>query len=167
MPSFRSKRTVLYGDCDPAGAIYTPRVAHFVVEALLDFQASLLGGPAARELLAMGVLPPARSMHIDFLALLTYDDEIELEVSCIEVGTTSFTCQVEATRRDKRVAFRARLTQVCVSPQSKRPVGLPPKLRAALLAALPERLAPQPAALASSASAAAAKSTNRRTRAAR
>lgn len=134
MPSFRIKRTVLFGDCDPAGAIYTPRVAHYVIEALLDFQASLLGGPAVRELLAMGVLPPARSMHIDFLAPLTYDDELQLEVSCIEVGASSFTCQVEATRLDNRVAFRSRLTQVCVSPSSKRPVELPEKLRAALLA---------------------------------
>lgn len=133
MPSFRIQRTVLFGDCDPGGVIYTPRVAHYVVEALLEFQAHLLGGPAARELFAMGVRPPARSLHIDFLALLTYDDQIQLEVSCIEVGTTSFTCQVEATRQDHQVAFRARLTQVCISPESKRPVALPDKLRAALL----------------------------------
>ncbi|MBI5720429.1 MAG: acyl-CoA thioesterase [Burkholderiales bacterium] len=134
MPSFRSKRTVLFGDCDPAGAIYTPRIAHYVIEALLDFQASLLGGSAARELFAMGVLPPARSMHIDFLAPLTYDDELQLDVTCIEVGKSSFTCQVEARRRDNELAFRSRVVQVCVSPATKRPVELPERLRAALLA---------------------------------
>lgn len=137
MPSFSSKRVVLFGDCDPAGAIYSPRVAHFVIEAVLEFQASLLGGSAARKLLAMGVLPPARSLRIDFLAPLTYDDEIRLDVACIEIGSTSFTCQVEATRIDARVAFRSRLTQVCVSPATKHPAQLPPALRAALLGAPP------------------------------
>jgi 4-hydroxybenzoyl-CoA thioesterase len=115
-------------------AIYTPRVAHYVIEAVLDFQTDLLGGRAARALLALGVLPPARSMQADFLAPLTYDDELELEVSCIEIGVSSFTCEVQARRCADQVAFRARVTQLCVSPATRRPVELPEKLRAALVA---------------------------------
>ena len=32
--SFISKRTILFGDCDPAGIVYTPRIGYFVVEAV-------------------------------------------------------------------------------------------------------------------------------------
>jgi acyl-CoA thioesterase FadM len=34
---FKTTRTILFGDCDPGGVIYTPRVAHFVVEATHEF----------------------------------------------------------------------------------------------------------------------------------
>lgn len=132
MTPFQITRTVLFGDCDPAGAIYTPRVAHYVVEALLEFQSHILGAPAARAIFALGVFPPARQLNIEFLAPLTFDDTLQMLVAVSEIGKTSFTCQVEAFRHDGQVAFRARLTQVCVSPDTKRPTPLPKKLRDAL-----------------------------------
>ena len=132
MHTFKTKRTVLFGDCDPGGVIYTPRIAHYVVEAVLEFQASRLDGPAARRIFDMNVLPPARSLSVEFMALLTWDDRIELEVTCTEIGTTSFTCEVTARREDSKVAFIGKLTQVCISPTTKRPVALPEKLRLAL-----------------------------------
>ncbi len=128
-------RTVQFGDCDPAGAIYMPRIAHFVVEAILEFQSVIFGGPAARRIFSMGVLPPARHLSIEFVGPLTYDDKIEMKVSCTDVRDTSFTCDVEAAREDGQVSFRARLTQVCVSPETKRPVQIPESMRAALLTA--------------------------------
>ena len=134
--SMHVRRTVLFGDCDPAGFIYTPRISHFVVEAILAFQTFRLAGSAARKILELGVLPPAKSMSIDFLAPLVWDDEIDMEVKCTRVGRTSFTCEVTARRQDNEVAFRAELTQVCVSPQTKRPVELPTPLRKALLSDL-------------------------------
>jgi acyl-CoA thioesterase FadM len=130
--SFRSRRTVLFGDCDPGGAIYTPRACHFVVEAILEFQSWLLGGPAARTIFEMGILPPAKAISLEFVSPLTWDDVIELEVACSAVGETSFTCDVASSRLDRELAFRARLTQVCVAPDSKRPVAIPLALRSAL-----------------------------------
>src|SRR5262245_54342391 len=100
MSAFQISRTVLFGDCDPAGAIYTPRIAHYVIEALLDFQSHILGAPAARALFALGILPPARVLNIEFLAPLTFDDTIQISASVVELGETSFTCRVEAARQD-------------------------------------------------------------------
>ena len=28
---------VMFGDCDPAGIVYTPRISYFVIEAVHDF----------------------------------------------------------------------------------------------------------------------------------
>ncbi len=133
MGTFKIERVVLFGDCDPAGAIYTPRVAHFVVEAVLAFQSARLDGSAARKIFEMAILPPARRLTIDFLAPLTWDDCLELEVACTEVGTTSFTCEVTARRKDRQVAFRGRLTQVCIAADTGRPIALPEPLRRALI----------------------------------
>lgn len=129
---FKTSRHVLFGDCDPAGVVYTPRIAHYVVEACLDFQAHLLGAPAPRSFFALGILPPARNLCIDFLAPLSYDEEIDIVVTVSSIGATSFTCLLVASKREGSIAFKATFTQVCVDPSTKRPVAIPPALRSAL-----------------------------------
>jgi YbgC/YbaW family acyl-CoA thioester hydrolase len=133
-------RTVLFGECDPGGVVYAPRFASFVVDACQSFLAAAVGGPAVRMMMEMGVLPPARSLSIEFLRPATYDDVLEIEVGVAEVGTQSFTLIVDGRRGDGDRIFSARMTQVVVSTETRRPVGLPPRLRAALIARVdPER----------------------------
>ncbi|MBX7224218.1 MAG: hypothetical protein K1Y36_30165 [Blastocatellia bacterium] len=87
---------------DPGGIVYTPRVSDFIVEATLDFLACKLRGPAVRRIFEMGIWPPARALAI---------------VARKSTGETAFTAQ---------------LTQVCISPETKRPVVIPEELRSAL-----------------------------------
>jgi len=129
---FTTKRTVLFGDCDPAGFVYTPRVTYFVIEAVHEFLTHILGGPGVRGLFAMGILPPARALSIEFLAPMVWDEIIDIEVSCEEPKTTSFTFLVVGRKASGEVAFRSTFTQVCISPESKRPISIPEPLRRAL-----------------------------------
>lgn len=129
---FRTRRVILFGDCDPGGVVYTPRIAHFVVEAELDFLSHALGGPAARQLFAMGILPPARALSIEFLQPMAWDDAIDIEVSVEKIGEHSFTLLVSAFNAAGANTFRAAITQVAISPETRRPVPLPLELRAAL-----------------------------------
>lgn len=134
---FTTTRTVLFGDCDPAGVIYTPRVAHYVTEAVHDFTAHLLGGPAVRRLFAMGILPPARALAIEYLAPLVWDDVIVIEVSCEEAKTTSFTFLLVGRKASGQIMFRSTFTQVCISPNTNQPTPIPDELRRALLSGNP------------------------------
>lgn len=77
---FTVKRKVRFGDCDPMGVLYTPRIGYFIVEAILDCISSCLGGPAEKAILDLGVLP-ARSFKVDFLAPMAWDDELEIRES--------------------------------------------------------------------------------------
>lgn len=129
---FRTSRVILFGDCDPGGIVYTPRIAHFVVEANLEFLSHALGGPATRRLIAMGVLPPARALSIEFLHPMTWDEVIDIDVVVERVGEQSFTLAVSAFNSEGTTTFRAAITHVTVSPQTRRPVPLPPELRTAL-----------------------------------
>jgi 4-hydroxybenzoyl-CoA thioesterase len=134
---FKTTRTILFGDCDPGGVIYTPRVAHFVVEATHDFLAALLGGPAVRHLFSLGILPPARSLTIEYLSPLVWDDNLEIEVTVKEVRPHSFSFSLVGRKHSGDVAFHASLAQVCVSPETLRPVAVPESLRVALSKELP------------------------------
>lgn len=127
--SFRTGRTVLFGDCDPGGVIYTPRVADFVVEAAMEFMSDRLCTPAARHALNTGIVPPARMLTIEYLAWMTYDDRLEIEVSVEHIGVRSYTLAVRGRKFDETLTFSARLVQVCVSTLTQRPVPLPPELR--------------------------------------
>lgn len=131
MPAIHLQRKIVFGDCDPAGVIYTPRAADFAVEAAHEFLTVLFGEPGVRKVLAMGVLPPGRALNIEYLSFLRYDDVIDMEITA-EAGATSFTTQVIARKPDGTVCFKARLTQVCISPDTMRPVPLPELLRTTL-----------------------------------
>ncbi|MES2821662.1 MAG: thioesterase family protein [Pseudomonadota bacterium] len=130
--SFVTLRKILFGDCDPAGIVYTPRIAYFVIEATHDFLSHRLGGEGLRTLFAMGILPPARALSIEFLSPMTWDEEIAIEVRCDEPKTSSFTFAVEGRQASGRVTFLATLTQVCICPETQQPVPLPDALRQAL-----------------------------------
>ena len=132
MPFFTT-RTILFGDCDPAGIVYTPRIAYFVIEAIHEFLSDRLGGEGLRKVFAMGILPPARALSIEFLSSMTWDEVISIEVGSEAPGTTSFGFVVEGRQASGEVTFRASMTQVCICPESKQPTALPDALRQALL----------------------------------
>ncbi|WP_242108298.1 acyl-CoA thioesterase [Luteimonas aquatica] len=129
---FMTKRRIRFGDCDPGGVIYAPRLGYFVVEAVLDFLSDRLGGPAEREIMKMGVLPPARALSIEFLSPLEWDADVEIRVSVRELRTHAIAYAVVGKLASGETAFLAELTQVCVSPETRRPVAVPEALRRAL-----------------------------------
>ena len=54
------KRTILFGECDPAGILYTPRICEYIVEGALRFLSTSLGEPFERYVFAQNLsLPPA------------------------------------------------------------------------------------------------------------
>ncbi len=130
---FTTTRTILFGDCDPAGIVYTPRIAYFVIEAIHEFLSDRLDGEGLRKVFAMGILPPARALSIEFLSPMTWDEVISIEVGSEAPCTTSFGFVVEGRQASGEVTFRASMTQVCICPESKQPIALPDALRQALL----------------------------------
>ncbi|WP_068825758.1 acyl-CoA thioesterase [Pseudomonas sp. BMS12] len=129
---FITTRTVLFGDCDPAGIVYTPRIAYFAIEAVHEFLSHRLGGEGLRKVFAMGILPPARALSIEFVSPMTWDEVISIEVRSEPPGATSFCFAVEGRQASGEVTFRASMTQVSICPESKQPTALPAALRQAL-----------------------------------
>ncbi len=125
------RRRILFGDCDPGGIIYTPRVSHFVIEANLEFLSERLGGPAERQLFAMGIAPPARSLHVEFLKPMSWDDELEVSVQVKEIRTHAFALSFDGMVAGENT-FSAELTMVCISTETFKPVNIPDALRNAL-----------------------------------
>nr|WP_274055008.1 acyl-CoA thioesterase [Thalassomonas haliotis] len=125
-------RRVLFGDCDPEGIVYTPRFSYFALEATHEAMHILLGAPSITALKFMGVLTPVRAFDLEFLAPVTWDDELKLEVRVSEIRQHSFSFIVCGYLKADTLAFSASITYVTVSSDKKEKIQVPEKLVAAL-----------------------------------
>jgi len=117
------RRRVAWGDTDAGGRIH--------------FTAAFRWAEAAETELcrSLGILDgwadfPRRAVEAEYLSVLRFDDEIEVELRVERVGTTSATYAWDV-RRDGDVCIRGRHTVVHVDADG-RPVPLPERLRRAL-----------------------------------
>lgn len=126
-------RTVLFGDCDPEGIVYTPRFSSFALEATHEAMAIWLGAPAIRALKELGVLTPVRAFNLEFLAPVRWDDTLAMNVLVTDVGKHSFSFAVRGYLSQQCLAFSASITYVTVSSASRIKTRVPPQLRAVLV----------------------------------
>ncbi|WP_226646737.1 acyl-CoA thioesterase [Microbulbifer variabilis] len=126
------RRKVLFGDCDPAGIVYTPRFSNFALEATHEALSDLFGGPAITTMQQRGFVTPVRAFNLEFLTPVTWDQELEIKVSVSRVGNQSFTLRVEAYLNPDQLAFTAMITYVTLSVETKEKISLPEWLRDAL-----------------------------------
>ncbi|WP_348675229.1 thioesterase family protein [uncultured Abyssibacter sp.] len=131
MNRFKTGRRVLFGDCDPAGIVYTPRVSHFVVEAGLEFLDHRFGGSATRQLFRAGIAPPARALSMEFLHPMRWDDLLDIEVHVARLGNTSVTLECRGTVNGI-TTFTATMTMAFVNTETMSSTEIPESVRAQL-----------------------------------
>lgn len=129
-------RKVLFGDCDPEGIVYTPRFSYFALEATHEAMHRLLGAPSITTLKKMGVLTPVRAFDLEFLAPVTWDNELRLEVGVAEIRPHSFSFSVRGFLDAETLAFLASITYVTVSSDKKAKTQVPEALVEALRQAM-------------------------------
>lgn len=79
---------------------------------------------------------PRRAVEAEYLAVLRFEDEFEVELTLEKVGTSSITYGWEIRRPDGEVCIRGRHTAVHVDANG-RPAPLSPEARRALAGAQP------------------------------
>lgn len=126
------RRRVLWGECDPAAVVYTPRFADYAASARDWFMNEGLGFPDRPHPLRTGTIFPMRAMTFDFSGFLAADDLFDMVVTVADVSARTFTIEIAATRTDGVRAFTARLTSVAVDSETRRSVQLSPEFRDAL-----------------------------------
>jgi 4-hydroxybenzoyl-CoA thioesterase len=127
---------VRFGDLDPAGIAYYPRLVDFLHRAFEDFFGGRLGRPYP-EVIGSGLGFPTVRLEAEFLRPLRHGDLVEIAVGVEHVGRTSVRFRYEG-RVAGELAFRARNTAVTVDIASLRPLPTPGWLRERLEAARSE-----------------------------
>jgi 4-hydroxybenzoyl-CoA thioesterase len=129
---FTTRITVRFGDTDPAGLVYYPRLFHYLHIAMEEFFSARCG-VGYQQLIADERLGfPTVNARAEFFAPLVYGDVAEVEVSVSRVGRTSATFEYAIRRAgDAAVCVRATLVQVAMNLDERRGVPIPEKYREA------------------------------------
>lgn len=133
------RRTVRWGECDPAGIVYTPRFLDYAVSAYEGFVSLMLGGPLHGAKKSLGVDFPARAVELDFRSPLALEARFDMELRIGALRTRSYDLHIRATRLNEDgtsgpLAFLARLTPVTVDPATRTAVAVPTTLHNAIAA---------------------------------
>lgn len=127
------RRRVKWGECDPAGVVYTATFADYVISAAELFYGALFGTTPQRAKHELGFGTPSRALSFDFLSSLRPDDTFDMTVYVADVRTRTYVLDIVATTPQGEPVFNARLTPVCIARDERRSIEIPPSFRQALL----------------------------------
>lgn len=125
------RRRVKFGECDPAGVVYTPVFSEYSLSAYQWFLAALLGGPMFQEMKRVGFDSPIKALTFEFRNMLEVEQVFDM--FCLVTDIRNRTFDIEITGRsttDKpHDIFVARLTPIMVSRTERRSIEIPAELR--------------------------------------
>ena len=124
------RRRVRFGDCDPAGVVYTVRFSDYVVSAMDLFLSELLGGPPLDQL--ENVHTPIKALSFVFADSLRPSEEFDMVVDVRDIRTRTFDLAITARRPSGEPVFEALVTPICVTAAERRSVAIPDRLRTLL-----------------------------------
>jgi acyl-CoA thioester hydrolase len=122
-------RRVRWGECDPAGVVYTPRFADYAVSAYEHFIACLLGDPPQARMHAMGLGLPMKAMTFEFRRSLPSEESFDMIVGVAAIRTRTFDLQIEGRNPEGDSLFVAVLSAICITPQNRTSIAIPAGLR--------------------------------------
>jgi acyl-CoA thioesterase FadM len=126
------RRRVKWGECDPAGVVYTVAFSEYVMSAAELFYGSLFETTPQRAKKEQGFGTPSRALDFDFRLSLRPDDEFEMTVGVVDIRSRTYVLEITGRTATGDVAFVARLTPVCVARDERRSIEIPPNFRKAL-----------------------------------
>jgi acyl-CoA thioester hydrolase len=125
---FRHRLRVRYGECDPQGVVFNAHYLAYFDIAITELWRELGGYEAMVD---GGVDMVVAEARVRYLAPLRFDDEAELIVRAISLGTTSITTELVIECGGQRVA-EGELRHVFVDPSRGEATPIPEPVRAGL-----------------------------------
>ncbi|WP_153136921.1 acyl-CoA thioesterase [Paraburkholderia agricolaris] len=132
---FVVRRTVRWGDCDPAGVVYTGRFPEYVLGALALFKEHIArASNDDRSFLGKqhGVGLPCRGMSFDFSGTLWPHNEVDIECFVGDIRTRTFDMHCVGRRPTGEPVFDARFSPICVRADARISTDIPESLRSTL-----------------------------------
>jgi 4-hydroxybenzoyl-CoA thioesterase len=124
---FETSIIVRFGDLDPAGVAYYPRLVHYLHVAFEDFFVGHVGRPYA-DVIAEGLGFPTVKLEMEYESPVRLGERVDVTVAVERIGRTSADVRYEARVGD-RVAFRARNVVVAIDMKTFEPRPIPDWLR--------------------------------------
>lgn len=126
------RRRVSWGECDPAGVVYTPHFANYAASACDFWMRHALGHHDRPHPSHQQVVFPMRAMSFDFVGMLRPDDVFDMQVGLTALRTRTFTVKIMARHTGGAPAFTALLARIAFDQATRTAVPIPEALYARL-----------------------------------
>lgn len=118
-------REVAFGDCDPAGIVYTGKIVDFALEAIDAFWRERLNGTGWFQMnVDLGIGTPFVHLELDFAGPITPRAPLETRVRFARMGDSSVTFEVKGVQQG-RACFAGRFVCVFVEKATMRKISVP------------------------------------------
>ncbi|PCI21077.1 hypothetical protein COB64_00980 [Candidatus Wolfebacteria bacterium] len=122
-------RTILFGDTDAAGVVYTPRFSEYCMEAA-EFWFREYACIDWYQQSMQGLGTPVVHMELDFKAPLVGNDQLGVVVQVAKIGRTTVTLLMKGigdrkTAGDPAIIFTAKFVFCFIKAESRRPYDIP------------------------------------------
>ena len=133
---FRAHYTLRFGQCDPAGIAFFPRLIEMLNWVVEDWFAKALETDFRSIHIARDEGVPARSLSIDFVGPAELGDVLTYSLQVVSLGRSSINLAISAERQGARPVLSAAHTVVyCdLSGEAPKSMPIPEELRARMAA---------------------------------
>ena len=131
-PLWSTEVKIHFGQCDPAGIVYTPRFFDIFNAVIEDWYEQVLQLNYYDFIRTRRIGLGYVNAHSDFFATCTMGDRLRVAVDLERIGNASFVIVLHAFQNGAE-ALRGRFTVVTTDLVRHRPIPVPDDLRAALL----------------------------------
>jgi acyl-CoA thioester hydrolase len=125
------RRRVKFGECDPAGVVYTPVFSEYSLSAYQWFLQAMLGGPMFSEMKRVGFDSPIKALTFEFRNMLVTEQVFDMTCKVTDIRTRTF--DVEITGRSATATphdiYVSTLTPIMLSRSERRSIEIPAELR--------------------------------------
>jgi 4-hydroxybenzoyl-CoA thioesterase len=129
--SFVSQQRLRFGDCDPAGMAYFPRLLALVDNAVEDWLVAAIGHDRAAMHVDQRIGLPTIQLQTGFSQACRLGETLDIAIIPTRLGATSITLDASASVAGKP-RFAATLVQVLVNLDTGKPRPWPAAWRACL-----------------------------------
>jgi acyl-CoA thioesterase FadM len=131
---FVVRRCVKWGECDPAGVVYTVNFSEYVISTANRFYAFLLlGAPVERAKDTEGFGTPVKALSFVFNRSLRPDELFDMSVAVMDIRERSFDLAIEGTTMAGEGVFSATLSPICIARSERRSIAIPAAFRNCLM----------------------------------
>src|SRR5260221_658397 len=116
------RRKVRWGDCDPAGVVYTPVFSHYAMSAFNWFMDVLLEGPLQERSQALGFATPFKALNFEFHNPLWPDQIFDMICLVSDVRRRTFDIELKAVDLTRKSLFTAKMTPIFIARDERRSI---------------------------------------------
>ncbi|MBS7707775.1 acyl-CoA thioesterase [Chelatococcus asaccharovorans] len=124
------RRRVRWGECDPAGVVYTARFSDYALSGFEYLISHLLGAPMHQALDGAGWGLPMKALNLTFHRSLWPGEWFDMQMRVGALRTRTFDLALEARHVESgEPCFSAALTPIVIEPATRRACAIPQALR--------------------------------------